>query len=469
MAIVREDGVSLSTVNAAPSHFMLKIQSVSLLTQYKIQKYTSTLFEAGGYKWKLIFYPNGNRVKDHISMHLAVADTGGFQPGWEVHAVFRLFLLDQNNDTYFVVQDAEAGKGRRFRGTMREWGFERFISLTTRMRVYPKGMDGKGTHLSLSLHMDLGNEANKEQAPSRIYAEFTLRLIDERRNQKNFTKKGVSLSTTDVAPSHFMFKIQSVSLLTEYNVKKCSSAEFEAGGYKWKLIFYPNGNKRNHVTDHISVHLALMADTRSRGFQPGWEVHAVFRLFLLDRNNDTYLVIRDAQEKGRRFRATRMEWGFDRVIPVGTFNDPSYGYVVDDVCVFGAEVYVHKDLKFYTGECLSMVKDPDPIKYPWTIFNFFVPERAYHESPTFQQWKMRVYPNGKDGKGTHVSLSLHLASGGESKEPTPSRIYAEFTLRLIDRHHHKNWIVKGTYIKRLLIIKKKIKKKNETCGFLLFV
>ncbi|XP_031098951.1 uncharacterized protein LOC116002908 [Ipomoea triloba] len=254
---------------------------------------------------------------------------------------------------------------------------------------------------------------------------------------------GVSLSTTDVAPSHFMFKIQSVSLLTEYNVKKCSSAEFEAGGYKWKLIFYPNGNKRNHVTDHISVHLALMADTRSRGFQPGWEVHAVFRLFLLDRNNDTYLVIRDVQEKGRRFRATRTEWGFDRVIPVGTFNDPSYGYVVDDVCVFGAEVYVHKDLKFYTGECLSMVKDPDPVKYPWTIFNFFVPERAYHESPTFQQWKMRVYPNGKDDKGTHVSLSLHLASGGESKEPTPSRIYAEFTLRLIDRHHHKNWIVKG--------------------------
>nr|GMD77512.1 ubiquitin carboxyl-terminal hydrolase 12-like [Ipomoea batatas] len=57
---------------------------------------------------------------------------------------------------------------------------------------------------------------------------------------------------------------------------------------------------------------------------------------------------------------------------------------------------------------------------------------------------MRVYPNGKDDKGTHVSLSLHLAQlDGEHKEPTPSRIYAEFTLRLIDRHHHKNWIVKG--------------------------
>ncbi|XP_019180328.1 PREDICTED: ubiquitin carboxyl-terminal hydrolase 13-like [Ipomoea nil] len=164
---------------------------------------------------------------------------------------------------------------------------------------------------------------------------------------------GVSLSTTDVAPSHFIFKIQSVSLLTEYNVNKCTSAQFEAGGYKWKLIFYPNGNKRNDVTDHISMHLA-MADTR--GFQPGWEIYAVFRLFLLHPNNDTYLLIRDVQEKGRRFRETRTEWGFDRVIPVGTFNDPSYGYVVDDVCVFGAEVYVHKELRFYKGECLSMIK-----------------------------------------------------------------------------------------------------------------
>nr|GMD77511.1 MATH domain and coiled-coil domain-containing protein At3g58400 [Ipomoea batatas] len=265
MAIVREDGVSLSTVDAAPSHFMLKIQSVSLLTQYKIEKYTSTPFEAGGYKWKLIFYPNGNRVKDHISMHLAVADTGGFQPGWEVHAVFRLFLLDQNNDTYFVVQDAEAGKGRRFRGTMREWGFERFISLTT-------------------------------------------------------------------------------------------------------------------------------------------------------------------------------------------FKDQSYGYVVDDVCVIGAEVYVHKEFKspkgetrFPRGECLSMFKDPDPAKHYWKIYSFFALQRHYHESPTFQQWRMRVYPKGMDGKGTHLSLFLHMDLGNEAKEQAPSRIYAEFTLRLIDeRRNQKNFTKKET-------------------------
>nr|GMD80693.1 probable inactive serine/threonine-protein kinase fnkC [Ipomoea batatas] len=130
-----------------------------------------------------------------------------------------------------------------------------------------------------------------------------------------------------------MFKIQSVSSFAEHKIEKYTSPPFEAGGYKWKLIFYPKGNTRKGVTDHISMHLA-MADTSC--FQPGWEVHAVFRLFLLHQNNDTYLVIRDAQEKGRRFRETRTEWGFDRIVPTKMFHNGSYGFVVDDECVFGS-------------------------------------------------------------------------------------------------------------------------------------
>ncbi|XP_019180331.1 PREDICTED: uncharacterized protein LOC109175519 [Ipomoea nil] len=264
---------------------------------------------------------------------------------------------------------------------------------------------------------------------------------------------GVSLSTTDAAPSHFMFKIQSVSSLAKHQIQKYTSAQFEAGGYKWKLIFYPNGNNRKGVTDHISMHLA-MAETSC--FQPGWEVHAVFRLFLLHQNNDTYLVIRDAQEKGRRFRETRTEWGFDRIVPTKMFHNGSYGFVVDDVCVFGAEVYVHKEIKFPEGEtrfprgeCLSMFKDPHLVKYSWTIpkiFGTLSKPDDYHESPTFQQWKMRIYPNGKESKdenGTHLSLSLHMVLGDKPMNPT-SRIYAKFTLHLVDRHHRKNWIVEGS-------------------------
>lgn len=60
----------------------------------------------GNYR-KLVVYPNGNKnknVKEHISLYLALAKEKSLQIGWEVYAVVRLFLLDQNKDNYIVLQ-----------------------------------------------------------------------------------------------------------------------------------------------------------------------------------------------------------------------------------------------------------------------------------------------------------------------------------------------------------------------------
>nr|XP_016438884.1 PREDICTED: BTB/POZ and MATH domain-containing protein 3-like [Nicotiana tabacum] len=98
-----EDGVSRSISETPPTHYTLKIQSLSLLKKNNIEKYTSPYFEAGGYKWKLVFHPTGNKNKNaegkHVSIYLMMAEASSL-----VHAVFRLFLLDQNNDNYLVLQ-----------------------------------------------------------------------------------------------------------------------------------------------------------------------------------------------------------------------------------------------------------------------------------------------------------------------------------------------------------------------------
>ena len=55
----------------------------------------------------LIIYPNGNKtknVKEHLSFYLAMAETNSLPTGWEVCAVFKLFVLDQNKDNYMIVQ-----------------------------------------------------------------------------------------------------------------------------------------------------------------------------------------------------------------------------------------------------------------------------------------------------------------------------------------------------------------------------
>ncbi|KAH9687507.1 TRAF-like family protein [Citrus sinensis] len=192
-------------------------------------------------------------------------------------------------------------------------------------------------------------------------------------------------------------------LLAEKAVEeKYESGAFEAGGYKWKLVLYPNGNESKNVKDHISLYLA-MADTSSLTF--GWEVYAVFRLFLLDQNQDNYLVVQDAMGKERRFNGLKLEWCFDQFIPLKAFNDASNGYLVEDTCVFGAEVE-----------------------------NFSKSDKGRQESQVFNagnhKWQIELHPMGT-GVGAGDHLSLFLALGDSTVESV--KVYAEFTLRILDQ------------------------------------
>ncbi|KAH9766476.1 TRAF-like family protein [Citrus sinensis] len=211
---------------------------------------------------------------------------------------------------------------------------------------------------------------------------FLLKLISD--NDKRF-----ALSISGASPTHYTVKINSFSLLLKTSVEKYETGDFEAGGYKWKLVLYPAGNKSKNVKEHISVYLA-MANTSS--LQLGWEVYAVFRLFLLDQNKDNFLILQ--------------------------------------------EVFVCKERSTGKGECLSMIKDAPSIKHVWRIENFSKLRSECCDSQVFnsgdQKWKIQLYPKGRrHGTGTHLAMYLALA---DSATLTPgSKIYAEFTVRLLDQ------------------------------------
>ncbi|XWS53457.1 hypothetical protein CRYUN_Cryun10bG0003100 [Craigia yunnanensis] len=244
----------------------------------------------------------------------------------------------------------------------------------------------------------------------------------------------VATSISEAAPSHFILKIQSFSLLAKNSIEKYESGEFEAGGYKWKLVLYPNGNKSRNVKEHLSLYL-VFADVGSL-LHHSWEVHAIFRFFLLNQSKDNYLIVHDANEKDRRFHILKNQWGFDQFIPIRTFNDVSNGYLLDDICVFGAEVFVTKEIRSGKGECLSMIKDAISSKNVWKIENFSKLGSEYHESQVFfagdQKWKIQLYPKGiRHGSGTHISMYLALADSATLM--AGSKIFAEFTLRIQDQ------------------------------------
>ncbi|KAL6292873.1 hypothetical protein ACE6H2_001015 [Prunus campanulata] len=242
---------------------------------------------------------------------------------------------------------------------------------------------------------------------------------------------GILRTFSDSMPTHYTFKIQSFSLMSKHSLERYESEDFEAGGYKWKLAFYPNGNKSKNVKEHISLYLVLAG---ANGPQTCWEVYAAFRLFLLDQNNGKYLALQEEQ-KERCFHAIKLDWGFDQFLSQEAFTDASNGFLVDDACVFGAEVFVLKERSTCKGECLSMIKDAVMYKHVWKIENLSKLDEESYDSETFiagdQKWKIEFYPKGRDdGKDSHLSIDLALADP-TSLYPT-SKLYAQFTLRLVD-------------------------------------
>ncbi|KZV51595.1 hypothetical protein F511_10548, partial [Dorcoceras hygrometricum] len=255
----------------------------------------------------------------------------------------------------------------------------------------------------------------------------------------------VSRAVSDVPPIHYVTKINMFSQLSKNNIVKYISSHFDAGGYKWKLAIHPNGNKNKGITDHISFYLGIV---EGESPSPGWEVRATFRLFLLDQNKDNYLILQDVEEKGRRFRGTKLEWGFDRFISHDAFKNPENGYLINDTSVFGAEVYVCQEKGATKGECLSMVKDAVSYKNTWRIENYSGLKDDCVDSKVFvaadKKWKIQLYPKGKgSGTGSYVSLYLTLDKPGNL--PPTSKIYAEFTLRMLDQISSKHYFRKANY------------------------
>ncbi|KAK9934086.1 hypothetical protein M0R45_021243 [Rubus argutus] len=254
---------------------------------------------------------------------------------------------------------------------------------------------------------------------------------------------GVLRSITDAPPTHYTVKIESLSLMTKNSLEKYESGEFEAGGYKWKLVFYPNGNKSKNVKDHISLYLVIAGANTSQIF---WGVHAVFRLFLLDQNTGNYLVFQEQTE--RRFHGMKLDWGFDMFLPLKAFTESSNGFLMDDTCVFGAEVFVSKEKNMGRGERLSMVKDAVMNKHVWKIDNFSKMVTECHDSKTFssgdQKWKIQLYPKGK-GSGMSSHLSLYLALADPESLPPGSKIYADFALRILDLTNSRHQYGKANF------------------------
>ncbi|MCD7459412.1 hypothetical protein HAX54_040869 [Datura stramonium] len=214
----------------------------------------------------------------------------------------------------------------------------------------------------------------------------------------------VTVEVRGASPVHYLLKIESFSLLSESGIDKFESNEFEVGGYKWKMIVYPDGNTPENGSGHISVYLAISGTS---SLPAGWEVNAIFTFFLFNQLSDNYLSVRG---KMRRFQSIKNVWGLSKFLSHETFENASNGYLVEDKCVFGAEIFVVQSRAI--GECLSLVKSNGSFKREWKICNFpnldedWVSEEFNVEG---HKWQLQLYPKGNgNSKGRDISVFLRF-------------------------------------------------------------
>ncbi|CAH2069297.1 unnamed protein product [Thlaspi arvense] len=215
-------------------------------------------------------------------------------------------------------------------------------------------------------------------------------------------------------------KIDNFSLLKKHNVKMVESSVFTLGGYKWKLIVYPNGKNDN---GYVSIFLVNQVSVNAK---------LQFHLFVISQLRQTW------QSSGTMdfgISSTSQTRGALNLTPVADLR--KNGYLIEDCCILGVEFYRIGNPKSGTAECLSLIEKPHNHRVTWkmTRFSSFEPEKI-HFSDDFivgsRRWRIKVHPR-KD-----KPFSVYL-SGEEFINNVPrTNTFAKFKLRVLDQVKRKH-------------------------------
>ncbi|XP_031120532.1 probable inactive serine/threonine-protein kinase fnkC [Ipomoea triloba] len=243
----------------------------------------------------------------------------------------------------------------------------------------------------------------------------------------------------EIAPSHYMLRVDSFSKLTTMLLKGglhyFKSKSFDASGYKWNFLVYPSGDLKTNSMGHISV-LVCIEDTTS--LPKSWAKYADLKFFIYDQVRQKYSIFQVGGASNLPdFHSLKTELGISNLVSRAVFDDAANGYLVDDKCVFGVEVFL-LDSKF-AEERFNMFVEVDKT-FTWKISNYSKLGSEVHNSYEFPaasfKWLLSLYPlgNGKS-RGKHLSLFLKLLV---DEKITCPKLLVHFILRVRNQKSEKH-------------------------------
>ncbi|RAL37580.1 hypothetical protein DM860_000274 [Cuscuta australis] len=127
--------------------------------------------------------------------------------------------------------------------------------------------------------------------------------------------------------SKFTWKIEHFSRL---DAEKPYSRTYDVNEYKWRLLLYSKGNDGGHLSLYLGV-----ADPSTLPID--WRIPTKFSLALVNQIDPKKTI---KKETKHTFNVHESDWGFNLFVPLREFHDKVGGFLVNDMCLIEAEVYV---------------------------------------------------------------------------------------------------------------------------------
>ncbi|CAH8359688.1 unnamed protein product [Eruca vesicaria subsp. sativa] len=291
-------GVTRVLRDERPSSKIVTIAGYSVI-KGRGEPYESSVFEAAGYKWRLVLYVVGNTHDGgagYISLYARIEETESLPSGWEVNVDLKLFVHNPKLHKYLTVTD---GAVKRFSAGKKEWGFVQLIALST---------------------FENTNEGYIVQDTCSFGAEILIVKPAEIQEKVTFI--------SNPPDNIFTWKILRFSNLED---KFYYSADFLVGDRYWRLGFNPKGDGggRPH---------ALPIFLFAQGFRPNavaTNTWGAVNLRLKNQRSTNHRQIYSAA-----WYPIRSDYGVgvNNIILLADLKDASKGYLVNDAIVFEAEM-----------------------------------------------------------------------------------------------------------------------------------
>ncbi|KAL9298811.1 putative ubiquitinyl hydrolase 1 [Arabidopsis thaliana] len=229
----------------------------------------------------------------------------------------------------------------------------------------------------------------------------------------------------DERPSNKILTITSFSVIKGRG-EPYESSVFEAGGYKWRLVLYVNGNQNDGGNNHISLYVRI---EETESLPKGWEVNVELKLFVYNGKQRKYLIVKDGIVK--RYNDAKKEWGYGKLIPLTTFLDTNEGYLEQDIASFGAEIFSGTAVQ--VQEKVTFISNPPNNVFTWKILHFSNLEDKFYYSDDFlvedRYWRLGFNPKGT-GDGRSQAIPIFLYAQGHKPNAVATNTWGAVNLRL---------------------------------------